>query len=57
MEAKGMAKNIPIKPKSAPKTNTEYRIANGCRPNFSPITFGERKYPSSKKDIRNIKIA
>ena len=52
----GIAKNIPIKPNNEPNKNTEYRIANGCSPNFSPIILGDNTYPSNKKETKNIII-
>ena len=55
MHEKGIAKNTPTKPSIDPKIKTEYKITKGWSPNFSPIILGDRKYPSSKKEIINIK--
>ena len=54
IEAKGIAKNIPMKPNKEPNKNTEYRIAKGCNPNLSPIIFGDKKQASKKKAVKNI---
>ena len=51
-----MEKNIPINPNNDPKTNTEYNIAKGCNPSFSPIIFGDRIYPSNKQASEKIII-
>ncbi len=43
IDVRGIAKNIPTIPKTAPNTITEKIIIAGCIPSFLPIIFGVNK--------------